>query len=236
MVVLLPRILRKIWLPVAVLFIAACSPAIRVERNPYQLDLITDVQVYHKLVDQNPQMKMVDLEERIPGILLDVRYATGDNFTGEVIYTLPKAFLRQPVAHALAGVADSLSRLGLGLKIWDAYRPYAATLRFFEVYPDTNFVANPRVGSRHNRGCAVDVTLIDLVSGLELEMPTDFDDFSRQAHPTCTELSEAAIANRELLFGIMKHFGFSYYPTEWWHFDFAGWENFPLMDLAFEEL
>ncbi len=112
---------------------------------------------------------------------LDIRYASNNNFTGEVIYNQPKAFVRLPVAKALQEVQSELNSMGLGLKIFDAYRPYAATLRFYEVYPDTMFVAAPWHGSRHNRGCAVDVSLVDLESGNELQMPSAFDDFSEKA-------------------------------------------------------
>jgi D-alanyl-D-alanine dipeptidase len=153
-----------------------------------------------------------------------------------VIYKAPKAFLRSPVAAALKKVQDSLAFYKAGLKIWDAYRPYAASIRFFEVYPDTNFVANPRYGSRHNRGCAVDLTLVERVSGKELPMPTPFDDFTPKAHPAYASLPDTVLSNRALLFGIMAHFGFTPIESEWWHFDYKDWKSYPLMDLTFEEL
>jgi zinc D-Ala-D-Ala dipeptidase len=205
-------------------------------RNPYNLDLVQTLEDYNLLVAGDPNMKIVDLEKMIPGLALDIRYATTNNFTGAVIYTAPKALARKPVAEALHKVEDSLSFYRLGLKIYDAYRPYAASLRFFEVYPDTNFVANPRKGSRHNRGCALDLTLIELSTGQEIPMPTLFDDFSPKAHPDYPDLPDTVLANRKFLFDIMLHFGFMHYPTEWWHFDYQGWENYKLMDLSFEEL
>jgi zinc D-Ala-D-Ala dipeptidase len=205
-------------------------------RNPYNLDLVQTIRQYKELVTLNSQNAMVNLGETIEGIALDIRYATADNFTGEVIYSAPKAYARKPVAEALQKVEDSLSTHNIGLQIYDAYRPYAASLKFFEVYPDTNFVANPRYGSRHNRGCAIDLTLIELTTGQELPMPSEFDDFSARAHPDYGELPDTVLANRAFLFGVMSHFGFSHYPTEWWHFDFGGWESFKLMDLSFEEL
>lgn len=168
--------------------------------------------------------------------LLDIRYVTTNNFTGSVIYEKPLAFARRPVVEALRLVQDSLLVHGLGLKIYDAYRPYAATIRFYEVFPDTSFVANPRYGSRHNRGCAVDVTLIRLSAKEEIAMPTAFDDFSDKAHPGYQFLPEEVIANRNLLFSIMKHFGFSHYETEWWHFDYQGWKKYPLMNLSLTAL
>ena len=204
--------------------------------NPYNLDIIQTIQEYNEQKRIDPGMRMVDIGKSDPGISLDIRYATKNNFTAAVIYTDAKAYVREPVAVALQKVQDSLSFYKAGLKIFDAYRPYAATIRFYQVYPDTTFVANPRFGSRHNRGCAVDLTLVDLFSGKELPMPTDFDDFSPKAHPGYGNLPDTVLANRKLLFGIMAHFGFSHYESEWWHFDFKGWQNYKLMDLTFDEL
>ncbi len=216
---------------IALLFFAqACKT------DHHELYIVNTTEEYRAQVAENPDMQLVDLEKHIEGILLDIRYATEDNFTGEVIYTEPKAFLRRPVADALKRVQDSLAHYGLGLLVYDAYRPYAATVKFFEVYPDPDFVADPRYGSRHNRGCAVDVTLIDLATGLEIPMPTDYDEFTERAHPEYMNFPEEVIANRSFLFEIMAHHGFTHYPTEWWHFDYNGWEAFPLMDLSFEEL
>jgi len=204
--------------------------------NPYGLSIAYCKQEYLAMIAEDPDMELVDLEEVIPGIEMDIRYATADNFTGEVVYTAPKAFLRRPVAVALKKVQDSLRYHNLGLVVFDGYRPYAATLKFYEVYPDTTFVANPRHGSRHNRGCAVDVSLIDLHTREVVPMPTDYDEFSEKAHPEYADLPEEAIKNRTLLFNVMSHFGFDHYPSEWWHFDFRGWDAYPLMDVPFEML
>lgn len=201
-----------------------------------ELYVVSDIADYHEQVRQNPDMELVDLEEHIKGILLDIRYATPENFTGEVIYSKPKAYLRKPVAEALKKVQDSLAYYGLGLLVYDAYRPYAATVRFFEVYPNPDFVADPRFGSRHNRGCAVDVTLVDLTTGLEIPMPTCFDEFTERAHPEYMDFPAEVIDNRTFLFNIMAQHGFNHYRTEWWHFDYNGWEDFPLTDLSFEDL
>ncbi len=204
--------------------------------NPYNLDITRTIGEYHDQVLLQPGMRMVDLEKADGRIRLDIRYATKNNFTGEIIYTAAKAFAREPVANALKKIQDSLSFYNIGLKIYDAYRPYAATVRFHEVYPDTVFVANPRFGSRHNRGCAVDLTLVELVTGRELPMPSEFDDFSPRADPAYGNLPDTVLANRKFLFGIMSHFGFTHYESEWWHFDFKGWQNYKLMDLTFDEL
>ncbi|KJF43205.1 M15 family metallopeptidase [Draconibacterium sediminis] len=206
------------------------------KRNPHNLPIVNSVEKYKSQVAENPHLELVDLEKELNNVVLDIRYATNNNFTKEVIYQSPKAYARKPVAAALKLVQDSLAFLNLGLKIYDAYRPYAATLKFYEVYPDPDFVASPKTGSRHNRGCAVDVSLVNLTTKQELEMPTAFDDFSEKAHSDYTDLPEAALQNRTILIGVMSHFGFSVISSEWWHFDFKGWEDFPLMDLSFEEL
>lgn len=206
------------------------------KRNPYHLRITQTVKDYKSQLAVNRDMQMTDLAKKIPDLVLDIRYATADNFTGEVIYASPGAFARLPVANALHKVQDSLKYYDLGLKIYDAYRPYGATLLFYKVYPDTNFVASPRSGSRHNRGCAVDLTLVERATGKELPMPTHFDDFSDKANPTYTNLPDSVKANRKFLFELMAHFGFKPISTEWWHFDFSGWEKYPLMDLSFEEL
>ena len=223
-------------------FIMGCGPGQTEEEvcgdhpNPFGLEIVHCTEDFIKQAEENPDMKMVDLEKYLEGVQMDIRYATENNFTGEVIYTAPKAYARKAVSRALREARDSLNRLGLDFRIYDAYRPYEATVKFFEIYPDPDFLADPEFGSRHNRGCAVDVTLVDIETGEEIPMPTDFDEFTERAHPEYTDLPEEAIENRELLFGIMDHFGFKHYPTEWWHFDYVGWEDFPLMDLSFEQL
>ncbi len=137
---------------------------------------------------------------------------------------------------ALRKVQDSLSKHNIGLIVFDAYRPYSATVKFYEIVKDTRFVADPKVGSKHNRGCAIDVSLYDLSTGKELAMPTPFDDFSAKANATYPELPGDVLQNRALLAGVMQAFGFLIYPDEWWHFDYQDWENYPLMDIPLEEL
>ncbi len=229
------------------IFLRACVPALLLvicitascggpRQTEQQLYVVSSKEEYLQQVKNNRDMELTDLEKAIDGLKLDIRYATANNFTGEVIYTMPKAYVRRPVAEALRKVHDSLQVHGVGLLVYDAYRPYSATVRFFEVYPDTEFVADPKTGSKHNRGCAVDVSLFDLETGEEVLMPTVFDEFSERAHQEYMNLPEAAIENRALLTGVMKHFGFTPYPSEWWHFDFTGWKNYPLMNISFEDL
>lgn len=200
------------------------------------LHIIRDTSEYIDQVKESAANGLVDIREVIPEIKLDIRYATTNNFTGEIIYTSPDAFVRKPVAESLEIVQESLKKYGLGLVIFDAYRPYSATVKFYEIYKDTNYVASPWNGSRHNRGAAVDVSLINLDTGEEIQMPTGYDDFSEVAHPDYMNLPENVLKNRELLISEMQNHGFRVYPNEWWHFDFIGWEQYSLMDISFEKL
>ena len=117
---------------------------------------------YLQSVKANPEKELINLETFVPGLVLDIRYATTNNFTGEKIYNLARAYSRKPVAIALKKIQADLKSQGLGIKIFDAYRPYKATVKFYEVYRDTTYVASPYRGSRHNRGCALDLTVINL--------------------------------------------------------------------------
>jgi len=203
----------------------------------YGVTVVDDTAFYHYEVEHDSLNKLVNLEKFIPGIKIDIRYATNNNFVGTAVYSKDaKAFLRLPAAIALKKAQEDLSKKGLGFKIYDAYRPYSVTVIFWDIVKDSNFVSSPWQGSRHNRGCAVDLTIIDLKTGKELEMPTQLDDFSAKAHPDYEYLSDTVKANRTLLFNVMAKHGFRKFPTEWWHFDFSGWENYFLLDLPFNEL
>lgn len=191
---------------------------------------------YLKTVAADSGKRLVDLEQHIPGIVLDIRYATTNNFTGERIYDMAKAYARKPVADALKRVQADLKAHGLGLKIFDGYRPYRATVKFYEVYRDTTYVASPYRGSRHNRGCAVDLTLIDLKTREELKMPTGYDVFTREAWPSTPIKDPEARKNRQTLIQAMEKHGFKVNASEWWHFDFKGWQRFEVLDIDFSEL
>jgi len=204
--------------------------------NPYHLDIVSNKVDYLKLIRENLNNELVDLEKALPGIVLDLRYATSNNFTHNIVYPSAKAFARRPVADALCNIQTELEGKGLALKIFDAYRPYSVSLKFFSISPDTNFVASPKTGSRHNRGCAVDLTLIDLKTGQEIEMPTAFDNFTARAGHAYLNLPPQVLKNRQLLRETMVQFGFVPSEGEWWHYDFKGWRNYKIMDLSFEEL
>jgi D-alanyl-D-alanine dipeptidase len=191
---------------------------------------------YLQSVKANPDKELINLETFVPGLVLDIRYATTNNFTGEKIYNLSRAYSRKPVAIALKKIQADLKSQGLGIKIFDAYRPYKATVKFYEVYRDTTYVASPYRGSRHNRGCALDLTVIDLKTGRELKMPTGYDSFTKEAWPSTPVSDPEARKNRALLINAMEKHGFKVNSSEWWHFDFIGWQKFEVLDIDFEEL
>ncbi|MBU0715324.1 MAG: M15 family metallopeptidase [Verrucomicrobia bacterium] len=169
-------------------------------------------------------------------IRLDIRYATTNNFTGQQIYPVPKAYLRPAVAEKLSRAQNELMQQGLGLKVFDAYRPLTVQKKFWAILPDERYVANPAKGSRHNRGSAVDITLIQLNTGEELPMPTGYDNFTEKAHYAYTNLPPEVLRNRTLLRDTMVRNGFVPFDTEWWHFDDAAWQTYALLDLTIESL
>ncbi len=178
---------------------------------------------------------LVDIEKINPRIKVEIKYATEDNFTGRKLYDVGKCFLRKFVAMKLDSVQKELEKFGLGLKVWDCYRPLSVQKILWSIVPDERYVANPAKGSRHNRGCAVDLTLVDSL-GNELPMPTKYDDFSEKAHRNYFDLPDTLIKNRKILEDVMVKYGFIPLPTEWWHFDFEGWENFSILDIPLKEL
>jgi D-alanyl-D-alanine dipeptidase len=165
-----------------------------------------------------------------PGIVVDLRYATTENVFRTRLYREPKCLLRRPVAERLARVQRSLEAEGLGLKVWDAYRPASVQRRMWQLVGGSRYLANPRRGSRHSRGAAVDVTLVDR-DGKELAMPTGFDAFSRRASRAYRGGSPAARRNRDRLERAMRAQGFVPNPGEWWHFDDPDWRRYPLLDV-----
>jgi D-alanyl-D-alanine dipeptidase len=173
--------------------------------------------------------RLVNIGALIPGIRLDIRYATVNNFTQRKLYPIARCYLRKRVAERLAEVQQELQAQGLGLKVFDCYRPLSIQKQLWALLPDERYVIDPRKGSRHNRGAAVDVTLVDL-KGNELEMPTPYDEFSESAHRDYLLLPASALRNRDLLERVMTRHGFQGLPTEWWHFDAQGWEQYPILD------
>lgn len=162
-------------------------------------------------------------------IRLDLRYATADNFTHKVVYPSARCLLRRAVATRLLEAAERLRPRGLHLKLYDCYRPLSVQRLFWSLVPDERYVADPAKGSRHNRGAAVDLTLVR-ASGEELDMGTAFDDFSPRAHRGADGLGEAQRRNRAILDEAMAASGFKGMPTEWWHFDGPQWQRYPVAD------
>jgi CubicO group peptidase (beta-lactamase class C family)/D-alanyl-D-alanine dipeptidase len=181
---------------------------------------------------------LVDLTTLDPAIKLDIRYASANNFMGAPMYTSARAFLQRPAADGLLRAARWLERQGYGLLIHDAYRPWYVTRMFWDATPDSLriFVADPRVGSHHNRGCAVDLTLYDLRSGRPIDMVGGYDEFSPRSfadYPGGTSLQRW---HRALLRRAMEAQGFTVYDAEWWHFDYRDWARYPVLNLTFEQL
>ncbi|MEJ2904010.1 M15 family metallopeptidase [Pedobacter panaciterrae] len=228
--------MRK-YLYLLLLFIfPLCTKAQKLKANPYGLQVVNSYEDYHSSYAKDPKNKLIEIQKAIPNIKLDIRYATKNNFMNQVMYKEARAFARKPVVEQLKKIQFALNKKGYGLKIFDAYRPYTITLAFYQKAKDKNFVANPKKGSKHNRGCAIDLTLIDLKTGKELQMPTPYDSFAAQASPSYSNLPAPVIKNRTLLITTMQAYGFRVITNEWWHFDFVGWKKYPLMDIPFEKL
>lgn len=203
--------------------------------NPYGLKVST-YDDYQDACRKNSKYQLLEIEKHVPGIVLDIRYATKNNFMKRVMYQQARAFARRPVVQQLIKIQAYLKKKGYGLKIFDAYRPYSITVAFYKEASDKKFVANPKKGSRHNRGCAVDLTLTDLKTGKEIAMPTPYDSFAAEAAVTYNKLPSQVIKNRQLLISTMQQFGFRALENEWWHYDFIGWQRYNLMDIPFSQL
>ena len=175
--------------------------------------------------------RLVDIRTVNRNIRLDIRYATTNNFLKRKLYPTAKCALRSSVAQKLGKVQTDLEKIGLGLKVYDCYRPLSVTKQMWEFLPDPNYVANPARGSRHNRGAALDLTLVDR-TGKELEMPTPYDDFTKKAHRNYQGGSTQSRKNRQVLEDAMKKHGFIGITTEWWHFDSEDWQKFAILDIS----
>ena len=181
---------------------------------------------------------LVELTDLDSTIRLDIRYATANNFSGRAVYRQARAFLQRPAAEALVRVHARLREQGYGVLVYDGYRPWRVTKLFWDITPaeKKEFVADPAQGSRHNRGCAVDLSLYELATGRPVAMPSDYDDFSERAHPEYAGGSAEARARRDLLRAAMEAEGFAVYEVEWWHFDYRDWRQYPILDLPFGRL
>jgi D-alanyl-D-alanine dipeptidase len=181
---------------------------------------------------------LVELAKLDPTIKLDIRYATSRNFLGVPLYSQARAFLQRPAAEALLRVQRSLAAEGFGLLIHDAYRPWYVTKMFWDATPPDlhKFVADPAEGSRHNRGCAVDLTLYDLKTGRAVDMPSVYDEMTPRAYPTYEGGSSEERRLRDLLRRHMEAEGFAVYEFEWWHYDYRDWKSYALQNVRFEDI
>lgn len=181
---------------------------------------------------------LLDIVDVIPDAVLDIRYATPNNFVGEAVYPKARCLLQRGVANRLLRVAERVRDQGYRLLVWDCYRPFSVQQRFWELRPDERYVARPVVregqieeGSKHNRGAAVDLSLAE-PDGTPLDMPTDFDDFSERAHRDSEAPTPKQRANAAILEDAMEAEGFEPLETEWWHYDGPGWEAYPYLNQA----
>jgi D-alanyl-D-alanine dipeptidase len=182
--------------------------------------------------------ELVELIKIDPTIRLDIRYATSDNFLSTPMYSQARAFMQRPAAEALARVNQKLHAQGYGLLIHDAYRPWYVTKMFWDATPEDKkvFVADPAVGSKHNRGCAVDLNMYDSNTGKEVAMPSVYDEMTPRAFADYPGGSTEERQHRAILRRAMESEGFQIYPQEWWHFDYKDWKEYPIMNVRFEEL
>jgi len=207
--------------------------------SKYGIPVIKDVAMYDATVKADSNKQMVELKSLIPGLVYDLKYAGDKNFMRRNMYPAKTnyTFLRLPAAKALAQVQKELNEKGMGLKIFDAYRPYSVTEKFWEMVLNEKYVADPKKGSGHNRGIAVDLTVIYTHNGKDLQMPTGFDNFSDTAHHNFMNIPFDALQNRKMLKDIMEKYGFKMFDTEWWHYSWPDEKNyFEAMDVPFSDL
>lgn len=181
---------------------------------------------------------LVELVRLDKTIKLDIRYATANNFVGRPVYPEARAFLQRPAAEAVVRVHKKLKKQGFGLVIFDGYRPWTITKLFWDVTSgdQRNFVADPTKGSKHNRGCAVDLSLYDLKTGKNVEMPSEYDEFTERAFPTYEGGTPEQRERRDLLRKEMEAEGFTVNSKEWWHFDYKDWAEYAIYDIPFSEI
>lgn len=182
--------------------------------------------------------ELVELIRLEPTVKLEIRYATSNNFMGRPVYKEARAFLQKPAAEALVRAHQKLRDQGYGLLIFDGYRPWAVTKEFWDATPADKkiFVADPKKGSKHNRGCAVDLTLFDLKTGKEVQMPGAYDEMSERSAIDYNGGTEESRRLRDLLRSAMEAEGFKVYEPEWWHYDYKDWKQYPILNIPFEKM
>ncbi|MFY9611554.1 MAG: M15 family metallopeptidase [Blastocatellia bacterium] len=181
---------------------------------------------------------LVELIKLDKTIRLDIRYATSNNFLGRPVYTEARAFLQRPAAEALVRANKSLRKRGYGLVIHDGYRPWAVTKMFWDATPEDKkeFVADPAQGSKHNRGCAVDLSMFELKTGKIVEMPSGYDEMTERSHINYSGGTEETRRLRDMLRAAMEAEGFAVFEPEWWHYDYKDWKEYPILNISFAEV
>jgi len=201
------------------------------------INVVKKIKIYQQQIKKDSNYLLIELKDSIPGIEYNLVYATENNFTGTQLYKQANTtFARLPVVKALQRVQNELQMKGYGLKVFDAYRPFAVTKKMWELIKDERYVANPAKGSGHNRGLAVDLTIIDLNTGKELYMGTGFDNFTDTAHHAFKAPPAAVLANRNLLRQLMEKHGFRALETEWWHYSWPNDRAYDVLDIDFKKL
>jgi len=211
---------RRFLLLVLILFTLQCAQHPPREKGPF---LLPD---------------LVELTKMDSTLHLEIRYATANNFVGRPVYKEARAFLQRPAAEALVRAHDKLKVQGYGLLIFDGYRPWSVTKLFWDITPadKKEFVADPQEGSRHNRGCAVDLTLFDLKTGKEVQMPGVYDEMTERSDIDYAGGTEESRRLRDILRTAMESEGFTVYDPEWWHYDYRDWQKYPILNLPFSKL
>ena len=176
--------------------------------------------------------KFVNIKTLSPEILLDMKYATADNFLGQVVYDCAECYLRKATAQALVAAQKDFVARGYSLKLFDCYRPLSVQKKMWKILPGTHYVANPAKGSKHNRGAAVDLTLVEIATGKEVDMGTPFDTFSPKAHHSYTDLPKEILVHRQLLKEVLGKHNFKPIFSEWWHYEYRPEMTSPVEDLA----
>lgn len=182
--------------------------------------------------------ELVELTKLDPTIRLDIRYATKNNFLGKAVYKQRRAFLQRPAAEALVRVNQALRKQGYGLVVFDGYRPWSVTKVFWDATSADKkvFVADPSKGSRHNRGCAVDLSLFDLTTGELVKMPGEYDEMTERSHINYECATPEAKRFRETLRAAMEAEGFAVFEPEWWHYDYKDWKQYPILNVSFSKI
>jgi len=223
--------IKIIYLVFTVIIIQLCTIAVA------QVKAVESPKIYRQQASADTMQKMIEIKTLIPNMIYDLRYATKNNFTQTKLYkTGNVTFLRLPVARALERAQNELNEKGYSLKIFDAYRPYAVTKKMWDLIRDERYVANPSKGSGHNRGLAIDLTIVDLKDGSELNMGTGYDNFTDTAHHIFKDLPLTVLQSRTFLKETMEKHGFKAFETEWWHYSWPNDRNYEVLDIDFKKL